>query len=372
MTTNFLKRGSSYRLISTSNVHIETTLPVGTYGVVQDPETGEIYLETIDSFPKLGKLYGDTQAKCERILTTFESRPSATGVLLSGEKGCGKTMLAKMLSLEGAKKGYPTIVVNKPFCGEAFNQFIQSITQPCVIIFDEYEKVYNKAEHQDLLLTLFDGVFPTKKLFILTSNERSRVNDKMLNRPGRIFYALSYTGLGVEFVREYCADNLKRKTNTDGVVQYSQLFEHFNFDMLKALVEEMNRYGETARQAAAMMNIKVESWARSVEMDILVDGKKVTHNRCVRSMLDPMKDFSVEIYLTAQDEKDDNGDYHSFSPDDLVSIKESVYTFHAKKKFWIKSAKKDGEGKDVTKDVIIVVKPATYKSYVAEEIALAA
>ena len=36
------------------------------------------------------------------------------------------------------------------------------------------------------------------------------------------------------------------------------MFDQFNFDMLKALCEEMNRYGETPQQAMKMLNAKPE------------------------------------------------------------------------------------------------------------------
>jgi hypothetical protein len=108
------------------------------------------------------------------------------------------------------------------------------------------------------MLTLLDGVFPSKKLFVLTCNDKWRVNQHMRNRPGRIFYMLDFTGLDEDFVIEYCHDNLKNLSNIDGVLTVAGLFTEFNFDMLKALIEEMNRYNETAQQAMRMLNTKPE------------------------------------------------------------------------------------------------------------------
>ena len=108
------------------------------------------------------------------------------------------------------------------------------------------------------MLTLLDGVYPTKKLFVLTCNDKWRVNQHMRNRPGRIFYMLEFHGLDEEFVIEYCHDNLDNIAHIDGVLTVSGLFHEFNFDMLKALVEEMNRYKETAQEAMKMLNTKPE------------------------------------------------------------------------------------------------------------------
>ena len=78
----------------------------------------------------------------------------------------------------------------------------------------------------------------------------------MRNRPGRIYYMLDFDGLGPGFVREYCQDNLKNKDNTEKVVQVSGLFSQFNFDLLKAMVEEMNRYNETPAQVLKFLNAR--------------------------------------------------------------------------------------------------------------------
>jgi hypothetical protein len=93
---------------------------------------------------------------------------------------------------------------------------------------------------------------------MLTTNDKYRVDYHMRNRPGRIFYMLDFKGLDAEFIREYCQDNLKNTSQIDKIVNISSLFSEFNFDMLKALVEEMNRYEESASEAMRMLNAKPE------------------------------------------------------------------------------------------------------------------
>jgi hypothetical protein len=162
-----------------------------------------------------------------------------------------------MLAVSAAETGVPTIVINEPWCGEGFNSFMQMIEQPTVILFDEFEKVYDKDD-QEKMLTLLDGVYPSKKLFVLTCNDKWRVDSHMRNRPGRIFYSLDFKGLEQDFIIEYCQDNLDNKDQTASVCRVAAMFDQFNFDMLKALVEEMNRYKETASQAMKMLNAKPE------------------------------------------------------------------------------------------------------------------
>ena len=254
----FIKSGNTFKVADKDSLDIQERLPVGNYIVKQD-QFGNFFLETVDSFEIKGKKYGDNDRNRDRIFNTFIDRTSSTGVMLTGEKGSGKTLLAKSLALKCADEGIPTILINQPWRGEAFNSLLQDISQPCMVLFDEFEKVYDSDEQEEML-TLLDGVFPSKKLFLITCNDKWRINQHMRNRPGRIFYMLDFKGLSGEFIREYCYDNLVDKSlNTiDSVVTVGSLFSEFNFDMLKALVEEMNRYGETAQEAMQMLNAKPE------------------------------------------------------------------------------------------------------------------
>lgn len=267
----FIKQGD--RLIPTVESNFAKGLPVGTYTVGFDPMGGGFFLKQISDFIVTNKIYGNATQRSIRILKTFLDRPNATGVLLDGEKGSGKTLLAKLLARDAALVGISTLIINSDFSGDAFNSFIQSLDEPCVIIFDEFEKVYDTNEKQDGVLTLLDGVYPSKKLFILTSNDRYRVSTHMMNRPGRIFYFLEYGGIDIKFITEYCNDNLNNKNHIEQLTRVASLFESFNFDMLKAIVEEMNRYNESPIEAMDMLNTKPFTSNHSTyKCSILRDG----------------------------------------------------------------------------------------------------
>ena len=139
--TYYQKCGSRFHITPKVNLHLRDRLPVGTYTVGFDQCKGEYFLEAIDDFEVKGKLYGDIVKNSDRILRTFADRTQPTGVLLVGEKGSGKTLLAKHISITAAQEGdIPTIVVNKPWVGDEFNSFLQRIDQPAIILFDEFEK----------------------------------------------------------------------------------------------------------------------------------------------------------------------------------------------------------------------------------------
>lgn len=254
----YIRQGNAFKIINENDIEVCETLPNRVFTINQQPMTGEFFLSPIDDFEIPDKMYGNIKQKANRVIDTFEDRPLTTGVHMDGVKGSGKSLLAKYISHVGKEKGYPTIVINNPYCGEEFNKFIQSINVPAIILFDEFEKVYD-YENQQKILTLFDGVYPSKKLFLLTTNESHMVSNYLKNRPGRIYYSYKFDTLDPEFVKEYCEDNLSDMSQIDSVVKYTKVFSFFNFDMLSAVVEEMNRYGETLHEVLEVLNITPET-----------------------------------------------------------------------------------------------------------------
>lgn len=320
--THFLKNGNTFRVFAQESIDLTNTLAPGNYVVKMDCNDN-LYIEQVDDFKVSGKLYGDVGKNAARILNTFDQRPNATGVMLSGEKGSGKTLLSKMISLEGAKLGYPTIIINSPWKGDQFNTLIQSIEQPAIILFDEFEKVYDKDDQEEIL-TLLDGVFPSKKLFILTCNDKWRVDIHMRNRPGRIYYMLDFAGLDHDFIREYCADNLKNKEHTEGVCKISSLFDEFNFDMLKALIEEMNRYDEAPQESIRMLNAKPEFGDKGrFTVTLEIDGVILNDKRLeVKEWEGNPLTSTIHLWCETHKDKDGDGDWNSvrFGPHDLFNV----------------------------------------------------
>jgi hypothetical protein len=328
--TYFLRNGNTFRTTDEKNLDIHTKLPAGNY-VIKTTPFGEMYFEAVDNFEFKTKRYGDNVNNTQRILNTFMSREASTGVMLTGEKGSGKSLLAKTISMEAAKLDIPTIIINTAWHGDAFNTFIQSIEQPAILLFDEFEKVYDQGE-QESLLTLLDGVFPSKKLFIITCNDKWRVDTHMRNRPGRIFYMLDFKGLSIEFIVEYCNDNLINKSYVDRICSIAGVFSQFNFDMLKALVEEMNRYDESPEAALEMLNVRPEfdsgcNYNIKVTMDGVdyVGGKNSLPEEWRGNPF--QKKISLEFYKGSDTDEDSRWYREDWSNRDIVRASNDTVIF---------------------------------------------
>lgn len=327
----FLKTGNIFKVTSEEALDLHKVLPPNNYVVQFSNEVG-FYLQVVEKFSTGSKLYGDIEKNADRILYTFKDRPYTTGVMLAGEKGSGKTLLAKTVSIKALKDGIPTIIINAPWRGDDFNAFIQKIEQASIILFDEFEKVYN-PDHQQQVLTLFDGVYPTKKLFLLTCNDKWKIDVHMRNRPGRIYYTFDFDGLDANFIREYCLDNLKNLEHIESLCRFSSIFEKFNFDMLKAYVEEINRFNVSPQEASKFLNAKPDNSNTIIfNIEVIHKNKKLPSDQLITRIFQGFpiaRVIDIEYTFDEKDKEDRDWQTLEISQDDLKTIdhKNGLFVF---------------------------------------------
>ncbi len=251
--------GNSYEIFDDSLKTYEK-LPVQNYIVRCSPVKGFFLEKYSDIEIKESKIYGVHLEKIDKVLRSFESFERNLGVILSGDKGIGKSLFAKLLCINARKKGYPVIVVDRFIPGIA--SYIESIEQEVVVLFDEFDKTFGDLRSREgelcpqaSMLSLFDGISMGKKLFVITCNELRHLNDYLINRPGRFHYHFRFEYPSPEEIREYLRDKMHRKHygEIDNVISFSKKV-NLNYDCLRAIAFEISN-GSTFRDAIRDLNI---------------------------------------------------------------------------------------------------------------------
>jgi hypothetical protein len=144
---------------------------------------------------------------------------------------------------------------------------------------------------------------------------------------------MDFKGLENDFIVEYCQDNLKAKQYIETICRIASMFDQFNFDMLKAMVEEMNRYGETPQQVMKMLNARPE-FSSEARYKVTLQPKgldipedMVDSTEWVGNPLTSRISLDYKKYATASDDPteisiDDDYDWEScrFTNEDLKQV----------------------------------------------------
>lgn len=252
---NVINAGSRYQIYG-EDVKTYQKLPVGTYLVNFNPMAGFSLSIRNDLAVTEDKIYGNSMTKVLKVMRSYNAVDRNFGVLLSGQKGIGKSLFVRLLAEEAIKLNMPVITVTAAAPGIA--TFISSIEQDCVVIFDEFEKTFTITEdenQQDALLSLFDGMDGGHKLFVVTCNDLDHMSQYMLNRPGRFHYHFTMMPPTPAEVEEYMKDKLAPEyhNNIHDIVNLANVVD-MPYDYLRAIAFELNQ-GYSLKEAMSDLNI---------------------------------------------------------------------------------------------------------------------
>lgn len=217
-------------------------LPLGTYDVCFHKMMGFYLTSHPDLVVNEEKIYGSSPAKVEKVLRGFQLVDRNFGVILSGRKGIGKSLFARQLAIRAKDYNLPLILVSTYYPGIA--DFLASIEQEVIVLFDEFEKTFADQEHcnpQEEMLPLFDGVDNGKKLFVITCNKVHKLNSYLINRPGRFHYHFVLGNPNPDEIKEYMTDKLKPEYHhiIKKLIGFS-LNVDLTYDVLRAIAFELN------------------------------------------------------------------------------------------------------------------------------------
>lgn len=228
---------------------IHQKLPVGTYNLSIDP--GGWCLEQRPDFTLPPKIYGGYDKFAQRVIKSHSLLGHGISVLLSGPKGTGKTITAKIIANECQM---PVINCQMTVGGPGFASYLESLPNPCLFMFDEFEKVFREPEHRDALLTLLDGTATSRHLFLLTTNDEN-VGEYFLNRPGRVRYHKRYKPITLEIINEMIDDMMPKGKLKESVKEFVQAMGTITPDQLHCLVQEALLHNETPKEFEEFFNI---------------------------------------------------------------------------------------------------------------------
>ena len=296
-----ISQGDSTYDIFDDSLRVYEQLPAQSY-VVRCSERRGFYLSKyVEMEISESKVYGIHEEKVDKVLTAFAEMNRSLGVILSGDKGIGKSLFAKMLAASAIANNIPVIVVDKYFGGIA--SYIESIEQEAMILFDEFDKTFGEVRAKDGesspqtdLLTLFDGLSGGKKLFVVTCNELRKLNEYLINRPGRFHYHFRFDYPSAPEIRQYLHDKLNESYygEIDSVIAFSGKVS-LNYDCLRSIAFELN-HGLAFADAIKDLNI-INTEVESYKVTMRYANGLVVSNKSVKLDLFSGDEDTVTVWM---------------------------------------------------------------------------
>ena len=181
----------------------------------------------------------------KRVNTYFQKTSKlSTGVMLSGIKGTGKTVMAKVIA---KNSNLPIIVVDEDYPTGRINDFFRKFETPVTIIFDEVDKHWDTEN----LLGWLDGVQTNaKKLVLFTCNNEDRVNDYLKDRCSRVRYIRHFEANdNARFLREILRDKGIAEDNIENT--YTFIVNNFgllSIDNILSFIDEKLLFPELSNE----------------------------------------------------------------------------------------------------------------------------
>ena len=260
------------------DVHTYDKLPAGYYRIEYEAVKGYSIKKMDYDFEINEEIYGVLKEKVSKVLNSYKLFQRNLGVLLSGDKGIGKSLFAKLLSINCVKQGLPVISItnNTP----ELATFLEDINQEAMFLFDEFDKTFGfhdadkNVDAQSSLLSLFDGTTTAsnKKLFVITCNDLFHLNDFLVNRPGRFHYHFRFDYPNSEEIRAYMQDKLDQDKwdQIDEIIAFSEKI-NLNYDCLRSIAFEMST-GSRFSEAIRDLNIVAEESYNEYDVTLLFNN----------------------------------------------------------------------------------------------------
>lgn len=322
--TKIIQQGKSF--IITEGSEILDRLPKGNY-ILQYSQLSGFYLDKQDDIVLPNKIYGDPEEFCARVLKTYKTLDESTGVYLSGLKGTGKSITAKLLAV---RSEMPVINIVEDYSElRDFKSFMSGLNFECIVMIDEFEKLYPKEEQQNVFLSILDGNLSSKKLFVFTTNAKW-MNQFLENRMKRVRYHKKYGSLPLETIEEIIEDNLLNKEFASDIKKCIQATGIATMDIVLSLIQEVNIHDCSPMKFVSEMNIATEDFTldiyRNKQGNLCATGYST-------SSCDLIMEPTCELdYISVKESEDDQEGYIRYKRgvDEINRISETQFTIKIK------------------------------------------
>jgi hypothetical protein len=292
LASTYIETGGHVRVYDDA-VRTHQGFPLGTYRVAFSSKEGFSLIRIEDLTVGTERVYGGRDKKVSKIFQSYARSDRSLGVMLSGDKGIGKSLFLRMVAEAACEQGLPVVVVSEDNDGVV--DFLDSLDE-CLIVFDEFEKIFpagrrglaDGLNRQNQFLSLFDGLSSIKRIYCLSVNDMSDVSTYLVNRPGRFHYHLRFDYPGPDEVRQYLVDQAPGADpeEIENVALFSRR-ARLNYDHLRAIAFELRQPDALFSEIVDDLNIRTiepstyriearfpdgKVWSDEVEMNLFERG----------------------------------------------------------------------------------------------------